>query len=150
MTKAAVQTNIRRLPMVVFRRHATATIHRPVDRVEVLAKTAAGSTGSHPDPEMISHLHSLIDRIQVHNHPAIAAGGSASLLIPADVRTIAPAVAEMRVAENRSWSSTNLLSRRATRLLRGTTLGDTTVETTVVWTGETTAVDMIAATAVVV
>jgi hypothetical protein len=147
MTKAAGQTSNHRLPAVMVRRHATVTTHRLVDRM-VAAKTEAGSTSSRLAPEMIGHLRSLIDRIQVHNRPEIAAGGSASL--PADVRTIALAVAEMRVAENRSWNSTSLLSRRATRLLKAAILGDTTVATMAVWTGEIAAVAMIAATAVAV
>jgi hypothetical protein len=149
MTKAAVQTSILRLPMVVVRPLAIATIHRLVDRVEVLAKTEAGSTSSRLDLEMIGHRPSLIARIQVHhNHPAIAAGGSASRPVPADVRTIALPVTETTVAENRSWNSTSLLSPRATRLLTGATPAGMTVATVVVWAVEIMAVDMIAATAV--
>ena len=148
MTKAAVQTSILRLPMVVVRPLAIATIHRLVDRVEVLAKTEAGSTSSRLDLEMIGHRPSLIARLQAGSHPAIAASGSASRPVPADVRTIALPVTETTVAENRSWNSTSLLSPRATRLLTGATPAGMTVATVVVWAVEIMAVDMIAATAV--
>src|SRR6185437_12681785 len=123
MIKVDVQTStlLHRVGIVV-QHHATATIHRQVDKMAAV-KTGVDFTGSRPPPETIIHLHSRtgrvqgridrvhsqIGRIQGHNRPVIAVDGSASLPTLLD--------AEMTVAASRSWNSTNLSSRRATRLL---------------------------------
>lgn len=114
----------------------------------MVAKTAEGFTGSRPELEMIGHRRNLIGRVQDHNRPPTTAAGSASLPVLGDIRTMALLAAEMTVVENRSWNSTSLLSRRATRLRKAATLADTTVATVVVWVVEIIAEGMIAATAV--
>jgi len=131
MIKVDAQTSTRLLQVgIVVQHHATATIHRQVDKMAAV-KTGVDSTGSRPRPETITRLHSRtgrvqgridrvhsqIGRIQGHNRPVIAVDGSASLPTPVDARMIALLDAEMTVAASRSWNSTNLSSRRATRLL---------------------------------
>lgn len=131
MIKVDAQTSTRLLQVgIVVQHHATATIHRQVDKMAAV-KTGVDSTGSRPRPETIIHLHSRtarvqgridrvhsqIGRIQGHNRPVIAVDGSASLPTPVDARMIALLDAETTVAASRSWNSTNLSSRRATRLL---------------------------------
>src|SRR6185437_12693863 len=131
MIKVDVQTStlLHRVGIVV-QHHATATIHRQVDKMAAV-KTGVDFTGSRPRPETITRLHSRtgrvqgridrvhsqIGRIQGHNRPVIAVDGSASLPTPVDARMIALLDAETKVAASRSWNSTNLSSRRATRLL---------------------------------
>ena len=121
-------------------------------------KTGVDSTGSRPRPETIIHLHSRtarvqgridrvhsqIGRIQGHNRPVIAVDGSASLPTPVDARMIALLDAEMTVAASRSWNSTNLSSRRATRLLIPGMAEVLIMATAAVWAAGIAVADMIA------
>src|SRR6185312_12136150 len=151
MIKLDVQTStlLHRVGIVV-QHHATATIHRQVDKMAAV-KTGVDSTGSRPRPETITRLHSRtgrvqgqIDRIQGHNRPVIAVDGSASLPTPVDARMIALLDAEMTVAASRSWNSTNLSSRRATRLLMSGMAEVLIMATAAVWAAGIAVAGMIA------
>jgi len=158
MIKVDVQTSIRLLQVgIVVQHHATATIHRQVDKMAAV-KTGVDFTGSRPRPETIIHLHSRtarvqgridrvhsqIGRIQGHNRPVIAVDGSASLPTPVDARMIALLDAETTVAASRSWNSTNPSSRRATRLLIPGMAEALTEATEAVWVAGIAVADMIA------
>lgn len=158
MIKVDVQTSIRLLQVgIVVQHHATATIHRQVDKMAAV-KTEVDFTGSRPRPETIIHLHSRtarvqgridrvhsqIGRIQGHNRPVIAVDGSVSLPTPVDARMIALLDAEMTVAASRSWNSTNLSSRRATRLLMSGMAEVLIMATAAVWAAGIAVAGMIA------
>jgi hypothetical protein len=158
MIKVDAQTSTRLLRVgIVVQHHATATIHRQVDKMAAV-KTGVDSTGSRPRPETIIHLHSRtarvqgridrvhsqIGRIQGHNRPVIAVDGSASLPTPVDARMIALLDAETTVAASRSWNSTNPSSRRATRLLIPGMAEALTEATEAVWVAGIAVADMIA------
>src|SRR6185312_10099356 len=144
MIKLDVQTStlLHRVGIVV-QHHATATIHRQVDKMAAV-KTGVDSTGSRPRPETITRLHSRTGRVQGHNRPVIAVDGSASLPTPVDARMIALLDAEMTVAASRSWNSTNLSSRRATRLLMSGMAEVLIMATAAVWAAGIAVADMIA------
>src|SRR6185437_3512605 len=144
MIKVDAQTSTRLLQVgIVVQHHATATIHRQVDKMAAV-KTGVDSTGSRPRPETIIHLHSRTARVQGHNRPVIAVDGSASLPTPVDARMIALLDAETTVAASRSWNSTNPSSRRATRLLIPGMAEALTEATEAVWVAGIAVADMIA------